>query len=377
MMRWIFLAVVVITLTVMATVALRFLPARSSAILPVVSGRDQKQPVAVVEGASLYNFGEMPQRGEGHRSWVVRNEGQANLELWKIRSSCTCTLANLREGQRAIVPPGDQTEIRLDWHTREQKGPFRTETVIGTNDPSHEVLLFEIQGIVQPPYELIPSLTAMEFQSIPCELSPTRSVILLFPDRPESTVTAVISSRPELVEVSAQPLTEAERQDLKAEGKAESGHHLDIQIHPGTHLGEFREEVIVRSDHPKSPEISLPVTGRIVGPISAVPDQVRAGTIAGNRGGSVAVTLWARNREEPTTYQVIQAPKVLQVAIDPVEETGQADGSTVKAHRSRLTVTVPPGTPSGLISGQIVLKTDHPQADQLTLPVRIVVTSED
>jgi hypothetical protein len=40
-----------------------------------------------------------------------------------------------------------------------------------------------------------------------------------------------------------------------------------------------------------------------------------------------------------------------------------------------LTVTVPPGTPNGVISAPIILKTDHPQATELKIPINIIVRS--
>ena len=39
-----------------------------------------------------------------------------------------------------------------------------------------------------------------------------------------------------------------------------------------------------------------------------------------------------------------------------------------------MTVTVPPGTPGGLVDDRIVLKTDHPQAGEIKIPVSIYVT---
>jgi len=370
MIRWILLAVLVVALTATATVAIRFLPADATSALPVASGRDRTVPSAVVEESLVHNFGTMSQHSEGRHTWVVKNAGRADLELWKISSSCTCTLANLKEGQRAVVKPGQQIEILLEWQTKAKEGPFHTETIIGTNDPAHETLEFEIAGIVQPPFKIIPPGTAIDFQTVPLESSPHRSIGLVFPDRPQSRITSVTSSRPELVAVSSGPFTESERKDLQVD----AGQRIDFQIHPRTELGEFREEVLVRTDHPKVPEVSLTVSGRVMGPISAVPDQVRAGAIPGRRGGSIEVTLWSRGQAEPTTYQVDQAPEKLQVKVEPVDEQPKEGGSTAKAHRSRLIVTVPPGTPPGVISSPIVLKTNHPQANRLSLPVRIVVT---
>ena len=39
-----------------------------------------------------------------------------------------------------------------------------------------------------------------------------------------------------------------------------------------------------------------------------------------------------------------------------------------------MTVTVPPGTAAGEVEGNIVLKTDHPNASELTIPVSILIS---
>ena len=41
--------------------------------------------------------------------------------------------------------------------------------------------------------------------------------------------------------------------------------------------------------------------------------------------------------------------------------------------RYRMTVTVPRGTPPGLIDDEIILKTDHPKVPEIKVPVNIVV----
>jgi hypothetical protein len=38
-----------------------------------------------------------------------------------------------------------------------------------------------------------------------------------------------------------------------------------------------------------------------------------------------------------------------------------------------MTVTVPPGTASGTVSGEIVLKTDNPKVSELKIPVSILI----
>ena len=41
----------------------------------------------------------------------------------------------------------------------------------------------------------------------------------------------------------------------------------------------------------------------------------------------------------------------------------------------RLTATVPPGTPAGVLGHPIVLKTDHPEVAEVKIPVPIIVST--
>ena len=67
-----------------------------------------------------------------------------------------------------------------------------------------------------------------------------------------------------------------------------------------------------------------------------------------------------------THFEVASAPEKLKIDIVPDDSPGMKG-------RYRMTVTVPPGTPSGKIEGEIVLKTDHPQVQELKIPVDLIV----
>ena len=44
-----------------------------------------------------------------------------------------------------------------------------------------------------------------------------------------------------------------------------------------------------------------------------------------------------------------------------------------KAAKYQLTVTVPPGLPAGMMIEDIILKTDHPQAKEVKIPISVLV----
>ena len=68
----------------------------------------------------------------------------------------------------------------------------------------------------------------------------------------------------------------------------------------------------------------------------------------------------------PTKFTIERKPEKIDVQIVPNEQSG-AKG------RYRLIVTVPRGTPPGLIDDEIVIKTDHPKVSEIKVPVNVVV----
>src|SRR5262249_61219442 len=98
MKRWIILAVFAVVLSTAGTVAVQLMdasPVPAGPTFPAgasVSAKGAK-PKAVLEGDQTYYFGTMPQRATGKHAWVVRNEGNADLVLHMISSTCSCTLA--------------------------------------------------------------------------------------------------------------------------------------------------------------------------------------------------------------------------------------------------------------------------------------------
>ena len=130
--------------------------------------------------------------------------------------------------------------------------------------------------------------------------------------------------------------------------------------------GHFLDELVIRTDHPKRPEVRVSIGGKVIGPISIVPPGLRVREITSREGATRDLTLMVRGGKE-THFQVVSKPEHLEVAVAPDERP------SMKGHY-RVTVTVPPGTPAGTIAGEIVLHTDHPLVSEVKIPVDILVS---
>lgn len=371
MMRWILLAVVVVVISAMATFAVQFLaPDDLAAPLPAPVARDKEAgppPSAAVEGELVHHFGVMAQQTEAQKTWVIRNGGPGVLKLAKGSSTCACTIADLGAGGLKSVEPSQTTTVRLTWNTKENHGKFSQSATILTNDPEHPELKFQVEGEVQPAIVTMPE--AVEFPGVAVEQGHRRSFALFSPDRPGLKVQPPTSSRPGFLVATVAPLTDAERKSLELKS---GGYRVEVELKPGMPLGTFREELAIATDHPGRREVRMLVAGMVVGPITAVPEAIRLPDVPGRTGQVAAVTLCVRGQES-TRFAIEKSPEKLKVQMVPVDEKAQAAVGTVKLRKYRMTVTVPPGTAPGVIDGAIVLKTDHPQAGEVKIPVHVVV----
>ncbi len=372
MTRWILLAVVVIALSAAATVAVDLLPEGKApsggpAHFPVKP--EGPAPQATVKEGLEYDFGTMPLQTRGSRAWTIRNDGDGDLRVALGSTTCKCTVANLGKDGKAIVKPGDKTEIRLEWETKELEGSFRQSATVITSDPTRDQITFLVSGIVQPPILMVPPEPATYLGNVPNDQGTLANRAIYSPDRPNFEITSITSSRPDLIEGRLKSLTSAALKGFKVK----AGYHLEILAKPTTALGPFAAELVLATDHPGRPEIRIGVSGKLVGPITPTPEEIRLTGVSGRKGGRATVALMVRGQEE-TKFEVEKSPTLLKVEVAKADQQPRADAKSSTLRQYRMTVTIPPGTEPGVITGPIVLKTDHPGAGRVTIPVHVLVS---
>ncbi len=366
MLRWVILAVIVVVLAAMGTLVVQYGTGSSpSWSLPAGGDKQGPQPRAEVEGPLTHEFGQLSTQKTSTKRWKVKNTGQGDLEIWLLGSTCTCTIPKLKgEGTREVVKPGDSTEIELEWKTKDIIGEFAKGATIGTNDPSRPEFMLRVHGMVHAPIVVLPEPQegVVAVGDVETDLGREMSLAVFSPEHPEMKIIKAVTSKPDLIVPHPTPFSKEELEKLKVKG----GYRLRLEFKPGLPVGSFREELVIDSNHPDLPRKTLVLAGMASGPISVMPSVLRMVAINGKQGGSGQVTLLVRGGR-PTSFTVLRKPEKLDVVSVTSNESASAKG------RYRLTVTVAPGTPAGLIEDEIILKTDHPQVSELKVPVSIVV----
>jgi hypothetical protein len=104
------------------------------------------------------------------------------------------------------------------------------------------------------------------------------------------------------------------------------------------------------------------------------PPYVSRSDVPSRRGDAFPVMIWVQGQDN-TEFTVVEKPEKLKVAITPVDDKPKANANNapIVGRSYRMVVTIPPGTPPGEISDPIKLRTNHPKAEVVTVPVDILV----
>jgi hypothetical protein len=380
MLRWILLAVLVVALTAGATFVAQFVQITASPdgglSLPNTRAEESGPPAkaVIVDGGDLtHQFGTMAQHSKGEKLWTIKNEGTGDLKLSQGTASCSCTIANLRDGKTAVLKPGETTTVRLEWNTKEASGKYTQRAEVLThNDPNMQKFEFIVTGMVSPAIITVPPGTTIPFMNVSNQESHKARFALFSPDKTDLEITSLTTSKPQWIDVTSKPLTKEEADNLEAK----SGFRIDLELKAGLPLGDIHEVLVIKTNHPKQPELKMSIQGKAVGPISVMPDHVRMIWRAGGSQMKQTLSIWVRGRDK-TNFEVVKSPRNLKATFAAADDTPKTADQGGKARRYQMTVTVEPGTPPGQIDGAFILKTDHPNAAELKIPVNVRVEATE
>jgi hypothetical protein len=372
MKRWIVLIVTVIVLT--AAVTFMTQNVTNSELGPTAHAVNESkgpQPKVEIGGPLLYEFGKMSQFRKSSHVWEVKNVGNADLEMWMESSTCSCTIAKLATPPdspaktHVKVKPNETTPIELEWDTKQFQNEYSKGATIGTNDPRRPSFALSVKGVVYPPVMVFPpemiTLNGISNEEV------TRTMVAVYSmDMPTMKVTKISTGRPEFFTTKQSPMTAEDRKNLNVPA---GGYRIDVEVKPGLPLGRFSDALVIETDNPLQKETKVSIHGYATGPISVIPEKLSMRGVSGKNGATHSLSLLVRGGKD-VLFEVVQKPDDrfdIQIA--------RNDAAPNQKGRWRLTLTIPPGTPPAHIEKEIILKTDHPSATEIKIPVSIIITN--
>ncbi len=327
----------------------------------------------VVVAEKDFEFDVMASGSTKKHKFIVKNEGEAPLNLKLKSTSCSCTVGEL---DKDSIEPGEEGEVELEWTPTAAEAEFHKYAEICTNDPKNPLITLSVKGRVEELLKSSPSpLSGLKLNKVTRDRKVNLTVELYSGVLEKFNITGVKPSSPD-IKTKIEPFTE---EDLKVEG-AKSGYRVLVEFDPkNLKVGPIQESILVQTDVEEAKEWSFPMRGFFTGSILAMPYipegeenpkhrwryedlQVHLGDISAANGAKG----WCR-------MSLVDIPKDLDLKITGVESSMEAVTASTEELSSptegeklfAVTIEVKPGVEIGNHKATVTLKSNHPDAPEI------------
>lgn len=283
-----------------------------------------------------------------HR-FEIRNEGDETLTIREVQPACGCTVA---EFDRAIEP-GETGAVNAVVDTSDFRGPIAKGITVFTTDPENARFTLTIKANVRMQIESKPGYARMiVVQGEPTE--PLRQW-LWASEGPPLQIESVTSPVPYLSVTHRQAAAEERKS-----GGADRQWLVDLKLADDAPVGPVAGNVIVRTNHPRQPELRIPVSGFVRPVISVKPRAADFGSFELTQ--AMVAVLELQNLGSGQISITSAETEMAGVALEIVEgEPGR---------RYEVRVTLEPGMATGSFEGLVKIGTSSKLMPTIEVPLK-------
>lgn len=329
-------------------------------------------------GSDTKTFGKVMQGDVLNWKFKMQSDGEDDLVIKQAKPTCGCTVANILVEDNGTmvayqygkpIPPGRKVEIDATLHTVNKRGHASSKININSNDPRGQTIL-SLEADVDPFFSVNPP--SINFARMSAKDTATDKLTVSTSKGDRIKLSVAKDMLPQGVKIDVNPL------DADADGKA-TRFDVVVTAGPGLVEGNLAYSVRMLSDLAIAGGEKLPngqqptyetqasVMAQVTGAISLNQQFISLGLI--RPGQSLARTV--RVSSHDPSFKITD-PKVSIQGRDTVEwEFAKFFTPTVRpvagenAVDVEVTLTGMPDTLAGSFSGNLVIKTGHPERDEV------------
>lgn len=300
-----------------------------------------------------YCFGTLSNTNEARCIFVLANEGEADLDIYRVQTDCGCTLVRL---ENKLIHPGEQITVQVRFILAGRAGHQHKRVTIVSNDPDYPRLMLSLIGEAVAEVEVKPG--RIYWGNLLSNETQVKTVDIKFHESVPGHITGAGVMSPSFavaVETNKPGLT----------------YRLNVRTVPPLVLGRFETNVWITADSSRYPQLTIPMFGRVVRDIYTVPDELwLAPPPARNAAHIVA---GGPTNKPVTRFIVVQSSRrqrfnILKVEPPLTNMEVRVRSSLIRGHRIELRNIFPDQTLDGK---SLVITTDCETTPKLTVPFRI------
>ena len=325
---------------------------------------DDKAPrLTIVEPVKEY--GEVAKGDKLDWTFVIKNTGNADLQVIAARPGCGCTVADFDK----VVKPGQTGKVTAHVDTTNFTGPIAKTVSLETNDPTSPSSTLTIHAVVKPYVEAFPA-GFVRFMQLQGDVA-TQSVTLYSEeDEPFEIKDVQVPIDPTTnkpvgwVTVAYHKLDDADR--VPNVGKAgQNQYRVDITVGGNdAKVGPMADKIRILSNSKHQPEYPISVTGVIRPTYRVEPTMLNFGEVAPSDAAATrSVLLHSNDLKTPEQFQVTKVESdvpAITTAFKPLAQKGDFE----------VTLQVAPNAKPGDIDGTVKIYTSDKINPVVTLPVK-------
>lgn len=203
-----------------------------------------------------YCFGTLANTNDVPHTFVLANEGEAPLVIYRVQTDCGCARVRLKDW---IVQPGGQTTVQVWLMLKGRAGGQHKRILIKSNDPDGPWLTLSLIGEAVAEVAVDPE--RVYWGNLRSDAADNKTVDVRFEESAPGRITGIGVNAPGFVV------------NLET-NKPGRNYRVRIRSVPPLALGRFVTNLWITTDSPRYPQLVVPMLGRVVGDIYAVPDEL-------------------------------------------------------------------------------------------------------
>lgn len=201
------------------------------------------------------DFGKVKQGKVLEHVFVFTNEGDSTLSIKRVRQSCGCTAALLKDKE---IPPGKNGELKVTFNTRGYANKVSKYVYVDSNDPAQPSKRLTVTATIEVPPQ--PRIALDRYSQD----------MGLFLEDEEVRATTTVKNIGELElrltcsHKDAKFFSGGKEVSFPLKIRAGKETEIEVRIPPRQRKGMIREYILMKSNDPRRPTLSFYLSGYVI-----------------------------------------------------------------------------------------------------------------
>ncbi len=362
--------IVMIAVLVALTAAISFAadpPAKANKSDAVKAKKEAEKAPRLTIVEPVKDYGTIPKGEKLDWSFVVKNTGDADLQIIAAKPGCGCTVADFDK----VIKPGQTGKVTAHVDTTAFAGPIAKSVTLETNDPTTPTSQLTIHAIVKPYVEAFPA-GFVRFNLLQGDAEAQTVTIYSEEDDPFQ-ITSVEAPPPEpgkdaWIKASYEKITNESDLAPNVGKPGQAQYKVKITVGgPDARVGPIAEHVRIVTNSRHQPEYLVSVSGVVRPPFRVEPTVLNFGEVTpADVAATRMVMLHSNNMKTPESFVVSKA-----------ESSNAAVVTSVKPGANKgeyeVTLQIAKDAKPGDLDGTVKIFTNDKVIPVVTVPMRATI----